>query len=60
MHICNLNLSGRGRQEDPESLLASQPSQSVSYVLIEKPPFFIGYFIYLHFKCCPPSQFSPK
>jgi len=22
-----------------------------------KDSFFIGYFIYLHFKCCPPSQF---
>lgn len=59
MHICNLNLSGKGRQEDPESLLANQPSQSVSSALIEKPQkFFIDYFIYLHIKCCNLSGLS--
>lgn len=49
MHICDLNLSGRKKQEDPKSLLASQPSQSVIYALIEKPQnvFFIILFIYI-------------
>lgn len=59
MHICNLNLSGKVRQEDPKSLLASQPSQSVRCALIEKPQkFFIDYSIYLHIKCCPLSGLS--